>query len=122
MSRAHEKIIRMQHDWMQHGKAKDYLLPPLDASLANNWLYHHSGKRDKNVPSPVDPDGTLQAFVDKSLESVDIDALLRQRESCFRCGQTNKLENMLTCTLCHRSICWQCETGSNICRCGGEMF
>lgn len=127
MSAFREKLLKKRIDWIMHAQSKDYILPPLDAALANLWLYHHAGERErrKSAPAIVDPDGTLQAFIDESLSGVDTMDVWSKREHCSGCYETYKLENMVTCTLCHRSICWRCEVGNvgeNICSCGGEMY
>lgn len=135
MSRFHETLSRMQADWIMHDKSKAYLLPPLDAALANLWLYWHwNGEKPeitlvpikrKGPSSVVDPDGWLQAFVDQSLEGIDTQEVWAKREICPGCGWRYKLENMVTCVDCHRSLCWRCDAyrgGKGICACGGEMY
>lgn len=126
MSPAQEKLIWMQQAWTQHNKAKEYLAPPFVAATANLWLYNQGGgtSRPANVPSPVDPDGSLQTYIDKSLEGVDLHALWRQREYCDRCHETYKLENTVSCLNCLSIICWRCAAHQdNRCRtCGSEMY
>ena len=122
MSKVHERLKAMRQEWVLHGQSKDYLAPPLDAALANLWLYH---KRPHGIfPSLVDPDGTLQAFVDKSLEGVDVLKISAERDVCRGCYETYRLENMYTCTSCDTSYCWRCmsKRENNQCRCGGEMY
>lgn len=126
MSPVQEKIIRMRQSWVQHGEAKEYLAPPLPAATARLWLFYQGGgeSRPENVPSPVDSDGSLQAYIDKSLEGVDLDALWQQREYCDRCRETYRLENTVSCLHCLSIICWRCASHqNNICKtCGGEMY
>lgn len=126
MSKVHERLKAQSQVWENSGRDKDYLLPPLDAALANLWLYHHGGGTDRsdNVPSPVDPDGSLQAFVDKSLEGVDVMEIWAEKDVCRSCYETFRLENMYTCTSCDTSYCWRCmsKRDNNQCGCGGEMY
>lgn len=126
MSNFHERLKLMARTWVQSGRNIDYLAPDLTAALASLWLDHHGAANSKldNVSSLADPDGLLREYVDQSLEGVDVWSIWSRRAECHGCGETYKLENMITCTECRVSRCWRCEgrLGSDICRCGGEMY
>lgn len=135
MSRYHETLLRKHAEWSMHDKDKAYALPPLDAALAKLWLYHHwNGERhldsllmgvDQSRPSVVDPNGVLQEFVDQSLDGIDTMDVWSKRKTCPGCGESYKMENMVTCVDCHRTICWRCDAyqeAKGTCSCGGEMY
>jgi hypothetical protein len=57
-----------------------------------------------------------------------LDAYLSDRETCARCGESYRFENVSLCTHCHRTYCYKCASsstpasnGNNACSCGGEL-
>lgn len=118
--RMQAKLRRLQmraREWQRLGRGTHDLYGPLDAALVKIWLEHHG-------PENVDPDGSIQAFIDKSLEGVDLADIWSEKAHCSKCFETYRLENMITCMFCDRSLCWRCEAmqGNNLCSCGGEMY
>lgn len=116
-----EKQRRLQvraHEWDRFGKGNNELYGALDAALVKIWLEHHG-------PENVDPDGVIRTFITKSLEGVNLSEVWSEQEHCSKCFETYRLENMVTCMFCDRSLCWRCQEGNvdeNICICGGEMY
>jgi len=58
----------MRREWVENGRTKEYLIPPLLAVLADAWLYRKGGSRTSRKRVLNDRGGALQAYIDKSLD------------------------------------------------------
>jgi hypothetical protein len=88
------------------------------------WCHSPGGKREGVSP-------TLADFLAASVqgESTDwVEDLLGDRESCRRCGEVYRVENLQLCTACMDTTCYRCASvgplaanGNPACPCGGEL-
>jgi ribosomal protein S27AE len=110
--------------WSTAGKPNSMLVDGYRLIALRGWTYSPGGKTEGVSEE-------LAAFVRASEAAQPekwLDAYLSQRETCSRCGESYRFENVSLCTHCHRTYCYKCASssarapnGNATCSCGGEL-
>jgi hypothetical protein len=110
--------------WKESGKETRTLLTGWYFFSAYCWQ-SSAGAKQEGMSSE------LQEYLDACFQenggSDGWSTLLRQRDSCDRCGEGYHLENLSVCTHCNTFYCYRCSpidsytNGNRACGCGGEV-
>ena len=121
---AHDRFESLAAQWNAKGRPKSMLVEGYSLIALRCWTYSQGAKADGMSE-------VLQAFVrasEKAQPEDWLDAYFSERETCDRCGESYRFENVLLCTQCSRTYCHKCMSGGprstngNVaCSCGGEL-
>lgn len=125
---AHDQYEKRARAWDEAGRPRSMLVID-DYELMSMWCWITStGGQSDGVSE------TLHAYNDASrarLPSSWSNDYLSQRDSCQRCGESYRIENLMLCTHCYgeRYYCHGCylprakksPNGNSLCACGGEL-
>lgn len=110
--------------WDDAGRPDSMLVDGYDLIALRSWTFSRGAAVDGMSE-------LLQAFVrasEKAQPEDWLDAYLSERETCRRCGESYRLENIMLCTQCDRTYCHKCmadehraANGNIACVCGGEL-
>jgi hypothetical protein len=121
---AHDRFESLAAQWDAKGRPTSMLVEGDRLIALRCWTYSQGGEVDG--VSPV-----LQAFMRASEQAQPedwLDVYFSERETCGRCGERYRFENMMLCTHCIRTYCHRCMSGAPrspngnpTCACGGEL-
>jgi hypothetical protein len=121
---AHDQFEAVAAGWDAAGRPAAMLVRGYSLIAQRCWSWSPGAKVDG-------VSATLKAFIAASQDALPedwIDAYFDDRESCARCGESYRFENIRLCTHCHRTVCHRCGStmqtapnGNTACACGGEL-
>jgi hypothetical protein len=120
----HDRFEALAHEWHANGRPSTLLVEGYALIALRCWTCS-DGARVDGVSD------TVRDFVRASEEALPgdwLDTCWSERESCGRCGETYRLENIMLCTDCAGTYCHKCGSGqpraangNYSCICSGEL-
>ena len=121
---AKERFETAASQWHAAGRPGDALANGWQLLVLYCWSTSEGGERDGMTEILSDFLGASERVQGSDW----LDIMLEGRESCARCGESYRTENIKICTHCLATVCYRCagegsraDNGNPACACGGEL-